>query len=108
MRIPAIPKLPQLHLNRRAPALGLLALYAYVGFHALSGSQGLVRWMEHEDRAVLLSAKLDRLDAQRDRLQGEVDRLSAGSLDLDALDIEARRKLFVAKPGEITVWLDPS
>ena len=103
-----MPAIPPLHLRRRAPALGLLALYAYVGFHALSGSQGLVRWMEHQDRAVVLSAKLEALESRREALQDEVDRLSARSLDLDTLDIEARRKLFVAKPGEITVWLDPS
>lgn len=98
-------KLPD--FKRRAPAAALLALYLYLGFHALSGSQGLVRWMEHSERAERLEVKLAALQERRNRLQAEVDLLSADGLDLDALDIEARRRLFVAKPGEITIWLDP-
>ena len=101
-------RLPRIDLKRRAPAFALIALYAYLGYHALSGSQGLVRWMEQTDRAGVLQAELDALTARRATLQAEVDRLSARSLDLDTLDIEARRTLFVAKPGEITIWLDPS
>jgi cell division protein FtsB len=81
-------KLPD--VKRRAPAAALLVFYLYIGFHAFSGSQGLVRWMEHADRA-------DHL----------VDLLSADSLDLDTLDIEARQRLYVAKTNEITIWLDP-
>jgi cell division protein FtsB len=98
-------KLPD--FKRRAPAAALLILYLYLGFHALSGSQGLVRWMEHTERAKHLQVKLAALEGRRESLQADVDLLSADSLDLDALDIEARRSLFVAKPGEITIWLDP-
>ena len=98
---------PRLDLRRHAPMLGLLVLYAYLGYHALSGSQGLAHWMAQGDRAVVLQGELDALQARRAALQGEVDRLSSGALDLDSLDIEARRVLFVAKPGEQTIWLDP-
>lgn len=98
-------KLPD--IKRRAPGAALVALYLYLGYHALSGSQGIVRWMEQSDRAERLELKLSALEAQRQSLQAQVDLLSADSLDLDTLDIEARRKLFVAKPGEITIWLDP-
>lgn len=94
-------------MKRRAPAAALLTFYLYIGFHAFSGSQGLVRWMEHADRADHLAVRLDALEARREALQAQVDLLSAGSLDLDTLDIEARRQLYVAKPGEITIWLDP-
>lgn len=87
--------------------LALLVLYAYVGFHALSGSQGVTRWMEHADTAERLTVELAALQDRRAALQAEVDALSASALDLDALDIEARRMLFVAKPGEVTIWLDP-
>ncbi len=98
-------KLPD--FKRRAPAAALLVLYLYLGYHALSGSQGLVRWMEYTERAKHLEVKLAALEARREALQADVDLLSADSLDLDMLDIEARRNLFVAKPGEITIWLDP-
>lgn len=94
-------------VKRRAPAAALLVFYLYIGYHAFSGSQGLVRWMEHSDRADHLQTRLNALESHRSDLQMQVDLLSAGSLDLDTLDIEARRRLYVAKPGEITIWLDP-
>jgi len=34
---------PKIDLKRRAPALGLIALYAYLAFHAFSGSQGVLK-----------------------------------------------------------------
>lgn len=94
-------------VKRRAPAAALLVFYLYIGFHAFSGSQGLVRWMEQADRADHLQVRLTALESRRADLQTQVDLLSADSLDLDTLDIEARRRLYVAKPGEITIWLDP-
>lgn len=94
-------------VKRRAPAAALLVFYLYIGYHAFSGSQGLVRWMEHVDRADHLQGRLTALESHRADLQGQVDLLSAASLDLDTLDIEARQRLYVAKPGEITIWLDP-
>jgi cell division protein FtsB len=94
-------------VKRRAPAAALVVFYLYIGFHAFSGSQGLVRWMEHADRADHLQGRLTALESRRADLQAHVDLLSAGSLDLDTLDIEARQRLYVAKPGEITIWLDP-
>ena len=105
MRLPR--SIARLDMPRRAPVLALLVLYAYVGFHALSGSQGLVRWMDSRDRVDVLTAELERVRERRAVLQAEVDGLSARSLDVDALDVEARRMLFVAKPGELTIWLDP-
>ncbi|MGB6319809.1 MAG: hypothetical protein WBG08_14340 [Litorimonas sp.] len=94
-------------MKRRAPGAALLMVYLYLGYHAFSGSQGLVGWLEHSDRADYLQVRLDRIEARRAELQHDVDLLSAGSLDLDTLDVEARRTLFVAKEGEVTVWLDP-
>ncbi|WP_371398490.1 septum formation initiator family protein [Algimonas porphyrae] len=104
MRLPR-PTLPD--MKRRAPVAALLMLYLYLGFHAFSGSQGIVRWAENSAKAEQLEARLAALQAKRDALQADVDLLASTSLDLDTLDIEARRTLFVAKPGEITIWLDP-
>lgn len=95
------------NLKRRAPMAALTAFYLYLGYHAFSGSQGLVRWMEQSDRADYLEVKLERLEARRAELQSDVDRLSADSLDLDTLDRVARENLFVARADEITIWLDP-
>ena len=94
-------------VKRRAPAAALMVFYLYLGYHAFSGSQGLVRWMEQADRAEHLETRLTALKARKAALQAQVDLLSATSLDLDTLDVEARRTLNVAKPGEITIWLDP-
>lgn len=94
-------------VKRRAPAAALLVFYLYIGYHAFSGSQGLVRWMEQADRADHLQERVAALESHRADLQSQVDLLSADSLDLDTLDIEARQRLFVAKSGEITIWLDP-
>lgn len=94
-------------VKRRAPAAALLVFYLYIGYHAFSGSQGLVCWMEQADRAEHLQLRLTALESRRSTLQEQVDLLSADKLDLDTLDIVARRRLFVAKPGEITIWLDP-
>ncbi|WP_298911678.1 septum formation initiator family protein [uncultured Algimonas sp.] len=98
-------KLPA--LKRRAPAAALTVIYLYLGYHALSGSQGLVRWLEQSDRAERLELRLSALEARRDALQAEVDLLSADGLDLDSLDMEARRLLHVARPDELTIWVDP-
>lgn len=95
-------------LRYRAAVAAMAILYIYLGFHALSGSQGLVSWMEFENRSDRLTENLAAKQALRARLQGEVDRLSATAMDLDTLDIEARRTLFVSTSDEITIWLDPT
>lgn len=100
-------RLPQLDLRRRAPALGLMALYAYLAFHAFSGSQGLLSWISYSDEAKVLQVKLDARQARHADLKARVDALSNDGLDLDALEIAARRDLFVSDANEITIWLDP-
>ena len=100
-------RIPHIDLKRRAPALGLIALYAYLAFHAFSGSQGVLSWMSYSDKAVDLREKLAVVEARHSALKARVDALSNDSLDLDALDIAARRNLFVSDANEITIWLDP-
>ncbi len=100
-------KLPHINLRRRAPAIGLLCLYAYLAFHAFSGSQGLLSWMSYSDEAARLEVRLSDARAQREALEADVDALSADTLDLDALEITARRKLFISDTKEITIYLDP-
>lgn len=100
-------RIPHIDLKRRAPALGLLALYAYLAFHAFSGSQGVLSWMSYSDKADDLRGKLVVVEARHAELQSKVDALSNDGLDLDALDIAARRDLFVSDANEITIWLDP-
>jgi len=100
-------RVPHIDLKRRAPAFGLLALYAYLAFHAFSGSQGVLSWISYADQAEDLRAKLAVIEARHQALQSQVDALSSDSLDLDSLDIAARKDLFVSDANEVTIWLDP-
>jgi len=93
--------------REKFPLLALFSLYAYLAFHAFSGSQGVMRWMNYADQTSKLSVKLDKLETRRSALQSEVDALSAKSLDLDVLDVKAREMLYVSDTNEITIWLDP-
>lgn len=68
----------------------------------------MISWGEQSAKAERLEVKLAALEMRCDALQADVDLLSSSSLDLDTLDIEARRMVFVAKPGETTIWLDPT
>jgi len=97
----------RLDLRRRAPAMGLLALYAYLAFHAFSGSQGLLSWMSYSDEAEVLQANLAERQAYHAALIVRVEALSDEDLDLDVLEIAARRDLFVSDANEMTIWLDP-
>jgi len=95
-------------MKGRVPALALVALYAYLAFHAFSGSQGLVRWMDYAERRDSLQVKLSVLEKQHETLDAQVKALKAKGLDLDVLDIQARKKLYVSDTKELTIWLDPS
>ena len=98
---------PIIDLKRRAPALGLIALYAYLAFHAFSGSQGVLSWMSYSQEADVLRDKLTTVQNRHASLKSQVEALSNEALDLDALDIAARRDLFVSGANEVTIWLDP-
>jgi len=98
---------PRLNLRRHAPALGLIILYAYLAFHAFSGSQGVLSWMSYSDEADSLRTKLEAREARHAELKARVEGLSSDSLDLDVLETVARRDLFVSGANEVTIWLDP-
>lgn len=100
-------RLPHIDIRRKAPALGLIALYAYLAFHAFSGSQGLLSWINYSDEAKRLSVTLAAEQAQHVELKQRVEALRNEGLDLDALEIAARRDLYVSDPNEMTIWLDP-
>lgn len=88
------------------PVMAIVILYCYLFFHALSGSQGIVNWMNNDSAAARLSLKLERLQGDRELLESKVKALSAEQLDIDALDIIARDLLHYSDPKELTIWLD--
>lgn len=107
MRILTHIRRPQLNLRRRAPAIGLIVLYTYLAFHAFSGSQGVLSWVSYSGEADDLRVKLKASEARHASLKAQVKALSNESLDLDALEVAARRDLYVSDVNEVTIWLDP-
>ncbi len=88
------------------PLVILGIFYTYLSFHALSGSQGLLKWSVYEREIGVLEANVTILVAQREALGLKIERLRAQHLDTDMLDVEARRILNVSHPNEIVIWLD--
>lgn len=95
------------NIRGKLPSFALMSLYAYLAFHAFSGSQGLLSWISYSDEAEVLQARFDERQAQHAALKARVEALSGDELDLDALEIAARRDLFVSDAKEMTIWLDP-
>ncbi|WP_121098869.1 hypothetical protein [Litorimonas taeanensis] len=93
--------------NVRWPVLAICTLYVYLAFHALSGSQGVVNWVNNDTRAEILQSRLDNLTLQKQVLEAKVEALSVEQLDIDVLDQLSREKLFYSYPKELTIWLDP-
>lgn len=84
----------------------LVIFYLYLGYHALSGDQGLLKWADYNDRIVDLEQDIGVLKAERQALEFQAGQLRAAHLDLDRLDEEARRILNVSHTNEIVIWLD--
>ena len=107
---PGFPPLVALQaFTRRVkwPVMAIIILYAYLAFHAFSGSQGLMNWMNKEEHAVTLRSELENIQSKRAALETRVDALDVAHLDLDALDALSREKLYYSHPKDMTIWLDP-
>jgi cell division protein FtsB len=90
------------------PLVALCVFYLYLGFHALSGDQGILKWANYEDKISALEVEIGNLKAERHALELHADQLRADHLDLDRLGEEARRTLNVSYTNEIVIWLDES
>lgn len=95
-------------IRNKWPLFALITLYVYLAFHAFSGSQGLMRWVDYENDIERNKVKLEAITARREALEAHADSLKASQLDLDMLDIKSREMLFVSRPKEKTIWLDPT
>ena len=63
--------------------------------------------MSYSNEADDLRVKLEASELRHDALKAQVKAFSNESLDLDALEVAARRDLFVSDVNEVTIWLDP-
>lgn len=84
----------------------LCVFYIYLGFHALSGDQGILKWANYEDKIGALEAEIADLKVEREALELHASQLRATHLDLDRLGEEARRTLNVSHTNEVVIWLD--
>ncbi|MDC0422234.1 septum formation initiator family protein [Hellea sp.] len=93
-------------LKNKWPLISLLVLYMYLIFHAISGSEGIIGYLEYEKKINITEEILLELSEDRKKLEKHAVSLNSSELDLDKLDIKARQLLFVSGPNEKTIWLD--
>ncbi len=96
-----------LRIRKSWPILAICAFYVYLAFHALSGSQGLMSWVDYNDDIERLTAELETLHDVKADLEFQVDALRAESLNRDLLDQRAREYAYISGANEMTIWLDP-
>ncbi len=93
-------------LKRHWSVYVIAGLYLYLAVHAVSGNQGLMRWVDYQETIAIHKKKLSALQAQRQDLENKAFHLKSDHLNLDALDVLAREKLFISHPNELTIFLD--
>jgi cell division protein FtsB len=81
-------------------------LAIYFGYHALSGSRGLLAWQELSRELDATQQALDGVRAERLDLEGKVARLRPDALDPDLVDELARRRLGLVGPLDVIILLD--
>jgi cell division protein FtsB len=98
----------QLRRLERRHCLVLLAygIAVYFGYHALSGSRGLLAWQELTRQLDAAQQELAQLRAERRELEHRVSRLRSDSLDPDLIDEVARRNLSLVDPLDVIILLD--
>jgi cell division protein FtsB len=86
-------------------ALGV-GLATYFGYHALTGSRGLLAWRDLNTELASTRQELEALHAERSALAQKVARLRHDGLDPDLIDELARRQLSLADPLDVIILLD--
>ena len=81
-------------------------LAMYFGYHALSGSRGLLAWQELSRELEATRDELTALRAERLELEHKVSRLHPAGLDPDLIDELARRNLSLVEPLDVIILLD--
>jgi cell division protein FtsB len=83
-----------------------IGLATYFGYHALTGSRGLLAWRGLNAELISTRHELDALRAERTALAEKVARLRHDGLDADLIDELARRQLSLADPLDVIILLD--
>ena len=79
------------------------ALLAYFAYHAQTGRYGIQAMREMDLTATQLAYELDEIRMQHRALEQKVSLLTAGTLEADALDENARQILGLTGKDEIVI-----
>lgn len=91
---------------RNWPYVIIGLFYVYLGYHALGGEQGSLKWAAYTDDVARLNAELEDVKARQEKLSAQIDNLRAGNLDRDLLEERARYSLNAAHPDEYIIKID--
>lgn len=81
----------------------ILLVLGYFIFHAVYGQRGILSYFKMSKNLESSIEELENLKSERLSIEHKVNLLKSGSLDLDALDEEARKILGYAKENEVVV-----
>ena len=98
----ARPQSPSLLRRIGLPVL-TAAFLGYFGYHALSGSYGLIALSGFKAEAESLQIELAELQAERSAMEARAELLRPAGLDPDMIDELARRNLNVIAPNEFVI-----
>lgn len=90
-----------------ALSVGLSAVIVYLAFHAVTGRQGLIAYMDLQRQEETLAGEWDALSLERAQLEARAARLRPETLDLDYLDERARALLAAGDPDEVVFAMTP-
>ena len=85
-----------------------LALFVYLGYHAIVGQYGLKASAVLDHQVSQLQGEHAELAAKRAKLEAKIGLLRPESLDPDMLDRQARALLNFAHENDLVIGLDPA
>jgi cell division protein FtsB len=88
--------------RRRALTAAAAVLAVGVGYHVVSGPDGLTAYEQKQHQTQQLNREMQDLQRENDLLKGHVDRLQS---DPNAIEHEAREQLRYTRPGEVIYTL---
>jgi cell division protein FtsB len=81
----------------------LVVIFVYLLFHAISGENGLISYVNIKKQIEEQSAALQRKNSELEMIKRKVELLSNQSLDLDLLEEQCRIVLNYCYPEEVII-----
>lgn len=88
--------------------MSCIGVMAYFSYHAVHGQHGLYAFWSIKERTAALEKERDRLVGVRKDLEHKVALMRPESLDPDMLGEQARVRLNMAHPNDITMFRSAS